>query len=160
MISTVNTDPHRFGGEEVRKKARAVFLEALKQGASVSRAAREAGVHVTTAYNWRKAKNGEKFRAEWDVAVEEGTDRLEDAMFERAVDGYDRPVFQGGTLVGVTREYSDQLAMFLAQGRRPEKFRRKGENGEGVQEVRIVIVGGLPKEPDPVATVAEDEKEP
>lgn len=45
------------------------------------------------------------FAAEWDEAVDEGTDVLEDVAFRRAVDG------------------SDRLLIFLLKARRPEKFR-------------------------------------
>ncbi|MDP2936788.1 MAG: hypothetical protein Q8O86_09895 [Dehalococcoidia bacterium] len=37
--------------------------------------------------------------------------------------GTEKPVFQGGQQVGVVREYSDVLLIFLLKGARPEKYR-------------------------------------
>jgi hypothetical protein len=39
------------------------------------------------------------------------------------VEGVDKPVYQGGVLVGYVREYSDQLLVTLLKAHRPEKFR-------------------------------------
>jgi hypothetical protein len=48
-------------------------------------------------------------------------------MWRRAVEGTDKPVFSRGVEVGVIREYSDALAMFLAKGHRPKKYRERQE---------------------------------
>jgi hypothetical protein len=49
--------------------------------------------------------------------------RLEDEAVRRAYEGVERPVFQGGKQVGVVREYSDTLLIFLLKALRPEKYR-------------------------------------
>lgn len=108
--------PHPYG-EDPRSK----FLEALASGLSVTGAAEKAGVHRRTPYGWREAD--EDFAQAWQVALDAGTDRLEDEAWRRAVVGTERPVFQMGKEVGTTHEYSDLLLIFLLKGRRPEKYR-------------------------------------
>lgn len=104
-------------GEDPRSK----FLEALASGFSVTGAAEQAGIHRGTPYDWRNADP--EFAKAWQIALDAGTDRLEDEAWRRAVEGSERPVFQMGAQVGKTREYSDLLLIFLLKGRRPEKYR-------------------------------------
>jgi hypothetical protein len=73
--------------------------------------------------------------------MEAGTDLIEQEAWRRAVDGYDRPVFQDGELVGLVRAYSDVLLMMLLRGRRPEAY-REGTN-RGTPAKSIIIRGGL-----------------
>lgn len=84
---------------------RALFLDALRQGCSVSYAARQAGFSRQAAYAARKVDP--QFAESWDDAIETGTDRLEDIAALRAA------------------ESSDTLLIFLLKGRRPEKFSDK-----------------------------------
>lgn len=104
-------------GQDPRTK----FLEALASGLSVTGAAEQAGIHRATPYAWREADP--EFAKAWQIALDAGTDRLEDEAWRRAAEGTERPVFQAGALVGRTREYSDLLMIFLLKGRRPEKYR-------------------------------------
>lgn len=59
----------------------------------------------------------------WNESLELFADRLEAEMARRAIEGVDKPVFYKGEEVGTIREYSDTLAIALAKGVRPEKFR-------------------------------------
>ena len=88
---------------------------------SVTAAANLVGVNRCTPYGWREADP--EFAKAWEIALDAGTDLLEDEAWRRACCGTERPVFQTGALVGTTREYSDLLLIFLLKGRRPEKFR-------------------------------------
>ena len=66
----------------------------------------------------------ENFRSELQQRKEdaEGIDRLEDEAHRRAVEGVDRPVYQGGVRVGEIKTYSDSLLTLLLKSRRPEVF--------------------------------------
>ena len=86
-------------------KARKKFLDALAKGYSVSRAAAEADRTVKMLKSWRD--DDPNFKADWEEAVEAGTDRLEDRARDRAY------------------RDSDGLLMFLLKGRRPEKYRER-----------------------------------
>ncbi len=114
---------------------RACFLEVLRRTANVSRAAREAGLATSTVYAQRGRSAG--FAAEWDAAVTEALDALEEELVLRVRQGVEKPVFYGGQQVGSVRHYSDALAMFILKARRPDVYgrvvaeRAAAEQGEG-----------------------------
>lgn len=103
------------------------FVERLRQCGCVTTACRKANISRCVAYELRN--QDEAFKAEWDEALEEATDSLELAARHRAVDGIAKPVYQGGTNVGVVQEYSDSLLMFLLRAHRPDKFRDNNRDG-------------------------------
>jgi len=49
-------------------------------------------------------------------------ENLEAEAWRRAVEGVEKPVFQGGVQVGVIREFSDSVLMFLLRARKPEVY--------------------------------------
>ena len=85
------------------------------------RSAEAIGAGRATVYAWRE--EDEAFAAAWDVAVEESTDSMEREALRRAVRGTDKPVFQGGELVGTISEHSDTLLIFMLKARRPNVYR-------------------------------------
>jgi len=118
----------------------AAFLGTLSKRANVTEACRAAGIQRATAYK-RRAEN-ESFAARWDQAISEASDALMEEAWRRAVDGVDRPVYQGGTQVGSVREYSDRLMEKLLEAHHPA-FRRlqrvelTGANGGPVQHQTV-----------------------
>jgi hypothetical protein len=100
---------------------KAAFLEALQATANVTASCRIAGLPRSCVYDWREADP--EFAADWTSALERGCDALEDEAVRRGCEGYLRPVFQQGREVGVIREYSDLLLIFMLKARRPDKFR-------------------------------------
>jgi hypothetical protein len=101
------------------------FLEALSVTANASKAAAVSGISRMEWYRTR-AEDAE-FAKQWQEAVEKGTDALEDEAIRRAHEGTDKPVYQGGKLVGYVKEYSDTLLIFMLKARRPAKFRELPE---------------------------------
>lgn len=85
-------------------KARKIFLDCLGVGDSVSAAARAAGGDPKNFRAWRKADPD--FAQDWDDAIEEGTDFIEDVATERAL------------------TKSDPLMMMMLKARRPDKYDR------------------------------------
>jgi hypothetical protein len=118
----------------------AALLAWLAKGYLPGVAAQKVGITRVTAYKWRKGDP--EFAEAWDEAVQMGDDLLEQAIRNRAAEGYDRPVFQGGVCVGMERVYSDGLAAMMLQGRRRAIY---GKNPDGNdKETTVVIKGGLP----------------
>ena len=72
-------------------------------------------------------RQSEDFAAQWDDALEEGTDLLDAEARRRAVTGTDKPVFYKGEVVGSITTYSDRLLMFLLRAHRPQVFRDGGK---------------------------------
>lgn len=99
--------------EEVWKP---VFLAELLNAPNVAEACRVAGIDRTTAYNHKHADPD--FSAAWDSAIELSMDKAEAELYRRAVEGVEKPVYQGGELVGHLQEYSDTLLIFMLKSRR------------------------------------------
>lgn len=118
--------PH---GQKDTPEMREAFLSWLRLGATPSKAAKECCLGRRTVFDWRD--KDEEFKQAWTDAVETGIHRLEDEATRRAVEGVDRPVFQGGECVGFVREYSDDLLKFMLSARDPGRFSRNGQNGAG-----------------------------
>ena len=53
-------------------------------------------------------------------------DNLEAEAYRRAVEGVERPVYQGGRLVGTVREYSDSLLTIMLRARHPAYAKTAG----------------------------------
>lgn len=121
----------------VTAERRARFLEVLSETANVSSAAKASKISRKTWYEHRAANAG--FKAQWDEAMELGTDGLEDEATRRGREGTLKPVYQQGRKVGEVREYSDTLLIFMLKARRPEKFKDRsaqeltGKDGGPVQ---------------------------
>lgn len=100
---------HRHDGWTPRRRHE--FLAALARTASVTEACHAVGMSTTSAYRARRAMPA--FARGWDEALEVPRPALEEAAYQRAVLGWDEPVFQGGRLVGHRRRYSDGLLRLL-----------------------------------------------
>ena len=123
--------------DKQRAEKKGKFLAALAGGASGEKAATAAGIGRKTAYRWRD--EDKDFAADWDDAIEAGTDLIEDEIYRRAVTGVDKPVFFKGEVVGHVREYSDTLLIFMAKARRPEKYTDRAQiEHTGAVKVEIV----------------------
>lgn len=124
------------------------FLSALAQLGIVGYACDAAEIDRKTAYNLRHAD--EAFAADWEQALEDSADLLEQEARRRAEQGVQRLKFHNGAvimvqaqspegmpLVGVDgqpimvpyveHEYSDTLAIFLLKGIRPDKYRERSD---------------------------------
>ena len=97
---------------------RAEFLKALSETANITISSQIADLPRRTAYRW--LKTDPEFAAAWEEALEQATERLEEEVRRRAVDGVDEPVFHQGEICGCRRKYSDNLLMFLLKKRKPE----------------------------------------
>jgi len=96
------------------------FLENLRQGYSVSKAASAIGLSTTQVWTW--GYRDKDFESQWIDAAHDGIDKLEDEAYRRAHDGCTRPLYHGGVLVGNLQEYSDNLTALLLRRRRPEVY--------------------------------------
>lgn len=99
------------------------FLAALAEVGNITQAAEIAGIERKTHYVWME--KDENYAAAFKDAMEQAADRLEQEARRRAVEGVEKPVYQGGKKVGVVREYSDTLLIFLLKGARPEKYKER-----------------------------------
>jgi len=99
---------------------RRTFLKMLSEGYSVQGACLELNVSRSNMYKWYR--EDEKFRKEWDEAVEASIDLMEQEAFRRAVKGTREPVVSAGQVVTYQRRYSDGLLQFLMKSRRKHVY--------------------------------------
>jgi hypothetical protein len=94
------------------------FLRTLHDGWSVRKACERSGYGRSSVYQRREADPD--FAAAWEDAVALGTDLLEDAAMERALNG------------------SDNMLVFLLRARRPSVYREKHEaKAEGPTNITV-----------------------
>jgi hypothetical protein len=127
MATKATGDRHATRDVRTTQRARDVFLDALGNGLSATGAASAAGVGRRTVYDWRKADP--EFAQAWDLAVESGTDLLEDVAWQRAVRGNEEPIVSMGKVVYgkdgeplTVHKTSDNILALLLKARRREKF--------------------------------------
>lgn len=104
-------------------KKRAKFLSELSTIPNVSKAARAIGMSRRGLYDIRDID--EVFAQEWDDAVQEGIDAIEEELHRRAVDGIPEQHYRDGKLVAELTRYSDTLLIFYLKSLRPDKYREK-----------------------------------
>lgn len=123
------------------------FLAALAITGNVTRAIEACQAERTCVYDLRKKDSD--FRRAWEEAIEQAADLLESEARRRAHDGVSRPVIFKGKPVFVwmkdgdyvpaktkgakrvalmEHDYSDTLLIFLLNGARPEKYRKRLEH--------------------------------
>lgn len=125
---------------KTRQPKKEAFLVAYAACGNISQAAKLAKCHRSSHRDWLADP---EYAARFAEAHEDACDSLETEARRRAVEGVDKPVYQGGKKVGTVREYSDTLLIFLMKGAIPDKYReRLGVSGEvGVTHSgRVTIV--------------------
>lgn len=87
------------------------FLRALSETGSVRDACARAQISTTSAYRMRGRSAA--FDRAWRRALAKVAPTIEQAAYERAVLGWEEPVWHGGKVVGHRRRYSDGLLRLL-----------------------------------------------
>ena len=96
------------------------FLAAYAGCGNITDAARKAKCNRSSHYAWMEnAAYAETFAA----AHKQACETLESEARRRAVSGVRKPVYYQGDVVGLVREYSDTLLIFLLKAALPEKYR-------------------------------------
>ncbi len=123
------------------------FIQVLAATCCVEEACRAVGMSDTSAYTLRDRPAGASFRRAWDAALDCSAHRLEQASFDRTINGVARPIFYKGEQVGETRHFDERLTMFLLRHRRPARYGKWIERmlgpDEGNDDPGIVLDGRL-----------------
>ncbi len=104
-------------------KARA-FLAAYRLTASITLAAKAAGIERTAHYRWLRSPI---YARAFDQAQRDAAAVIEEEAIRRATEGTLEPVFYQGIRCGAVRRFSDGLAMFLLRGLNPKRYGVKAE---------------------------------
>lgn len=105
----------------VADKKKNDFLNALLETGLRNKAAEIVGISRQTHYVWMK--NDDEYAEKYEEVRLMLVDNLEDAAYERAVNGVERKVYFKGEEVGTQTEYSDQLLVVLLKANMPEKYK-------------------------------------
>jgi len=138
---------------EFTPEVKALFLETLMESGNVSASAKVADVDRHACYYHRA--DDPLFAAAWDEAMDISVDSLESEARRRGVQGVEKPVYQGGKEVGVIREFSDTLLIFLLKGARPDKYKERVEINEA--KVRGMLDNSILPE---LLAIVQEESEP
>lgn len=143
-------------------------LNHLALGYSIAGSAKKVGVSPATISAHRK--KDEHFNTLCELAIEQGTEYLEDVALERVTEGVPRSVYYQGEKVDETRDFSDTLLIFLLKARKPEKYRDRmdlttgGKDwGSAFQAAAQAAAQDLLESPEPIdgeftdVTEADDE---
>lgn len=107
---------HRNDGwTPIRQRA---FLRGLAECGSVTDVCARLGMSTTSAYRLRSVSV--TFAEQWDKAAQNVAPILEQAAYERGVEGWDEEVYQGGKLVGYKKRYSDAALGMLIKAQQRE----------------------------------------
>lgn len=98
------------------------FVAALAATASVGKAARSVGMTRRSAYNLYHRADAASLRAAWAAALDQGCNRLADALLDRAIHGTVTPIFYKGEKVGERRTFDNRLGMWSLERRMPHRF--------------------------------------
>jgi len=107
-------------------KKQTAFLETLAATGNVRKAAQAAHLAVSTVYKYRL--RDASLAEAWDEALQVAMDTvLEPEAIRRAVEGVEQDVYYQGRKVGVERQYSDVLLIFLLKGWKADRYRERRE---------------------------------
>ena len=105
----------------IKDKKKNDFLNALLKTGLRNKAAEMAGVTRQAHYLWLKT-DGE-YAMQYEKVRTMLTDNLEDAAYERAVNGIERKIYYKGKEIGTQKEYSDTLLALLLKANMPDKYK-------------------------------------
>jgi hypothetical protein len=120
------------------------YLEGLRQFGTLVHACQLAHVSPHTIYSWRE--HDPDFSLRENEAQEGLTQDLEREALRRASEGYLRPVFQRGQLIGHERCYSDSLLAMMLKARRPDRYRENVNFSGCVEQIVREVQGFDPRE--------------
>ena len=120
----------------IERKKKQFIAALLENGGFVEQAVRTA---KTSRRFINDQYNGDPdFALLWDTVMELANEAIEQEIYRRAVTGVDKPLTNKGFLTGDTiKEWSDNLLMFLAKARMPNKYRDRAEKGGELTEDEI-----------------------
>lgn len=96
------------------------FCRKLRKYASVHRACKVCRISAAQLRKWRDEDPDfeRAIGASWEAVV----DKLEGAVMQRAIEGYEEPIYQGGELVGTKMRHDPAIQIFMLKANRPQKY--------------------------------------
>lgn len=103
-----------------RTQLQAEFIKTFEQIGFVIHTCKQIGIEYSTWCDWMKDP---VFQDQFSLVNKKVLEKYEVALAQRAINGVDDPIYQGGKLVGYRKQYSDDLLKLALRVRDPEKYR-------------------------------------
>jgi hypothetical protein len=147
----MSNDSNLTSAQIVSRKRRQIFLKHLSRTGKVIVAARAAGFTNST-YLYRVRDEDEEFAKQWDAALYASADLLEEAAWDRAVEGVEKPILFKGEVVATEVQYSDALLIRLLEARRKSDYQRQNTKLDLSIETNVRVgVAMIPMTVDPAS---------
>lgn len=98
------------------------LIQAMAACGCIREACAKVGISAEAVYALRRRPDAQSFRTAMDFALDGAADKVEDGVFDRAVNGVEVPHYYKGELVGTHRRYDERLAMFILRYRKPHRY--------------------------------------
>ncbi|HTU12550.1 MAG TPA: hypothetical protein VMG08_16790 [Allosphingosinicella sp.] len=112
----------RYRHDGLTPARQVAVVQAMAACGCIREACAKVGISTEAVYELRRRPDAHSFRAAMDVALNGAADRVEDAVFSRAIEGVEVPHYYKGELVGTHRRYDERLALFLLRYRKPHRY--------------------------------------
>jgi hypothetical protein len=114
----------RYRHDGLTPARQVAVVQAMAACGCIREACARVGISPEAVYELRRRPDAQSFRLAMDIALDGAVDRVEDAVFARAIEGVEVPHYYKGELVGTHRRYDERLALFLLRYRKPYRYGR------------------------------------
>ncbi|HTU11835.1 MAG TPA: hypothetical protein VMG08_13160 [Allosphingosinicella sp.] len=131
----------RYRHDGLTPARQVALVQAMAACGCIREACAKVGVSAEAVYQLRRRPDAQSFRCAMDLALDGAADRVEDAVFSRAIEGVEVPHYYKGELVGTHRRYDDRLALFILRYRKPHRYGRHLDRREGAPHPERAALG-------------------
>ena len=112
----------RYRHDGLTPARQVAVVQAMAACGCIREACAKVGVSAEAVYELRRRPDAQSFRLAMDTALDGAADRVEDAVYGRAIHGVEMPHYYKGELVGTHRRYDERLALFILRYRKPYRY--------------------------------------
>ena len=114
----------RYRHDGLTPARQVAVVRAMAACGCIREACAKVGISAEAVYELRRRPDAQSFRLAMDFALDGAADRVEDAVYDRAINGVEVPHYYKGELVGTHRRYDERLALFILRYRKPHRYGR------------------------------------
>jgi hypothetical protein len=129
----------RYRHDGLTPARQVALVQAMAECGCIREACARVGVSAEAVYRLRRRPDAQSFRTAMDLALDGAADRLEDAVFGRAINGVEVPHYYKGELVGTHRRYDERLALFILRYRKPHRYGKQLDRAEPPHPERAAL---------------------
>jgi hypothetical protein len=120
----------RYRHDGLTPARQVAVVQAMAACGCVREACARVGISPEAVYELRRRPDAQSFRLAMELALDGAADKVDDAVFSRAINGVEVPHYYKGELVGTHRRYDERLAMFILRYRKPYRYGRQQDRAD------------------------------